>query len=123
MGTFSDFNSERLSKVWPSVVARAVHGDRITMALVEVEPNQPVAEHDHENEQLGFVIDGEIEMKIDGDSRLLTAGQTYVIPSNVVHSAVAGPKGCVVVDVFSPVRADWEAVESGDPTRASWPPG
>jgi quercetin dioxygenase-like cupin family protein len=122
MGAFSDFNSQRPYQVWPGVAARALHGERLTMALVELEPGKPVAEHHHDNEQLGFVIRGEMEMKIGGETRLLRPGDTYVIPSEVLHSVVlTGPQGCVVADIFAPVRADWEAVERADASPGSWP--
>ena len=123
MGAFSDFNSQRPYKIWPGIAARALHGERITMALVDLEPNHPVPEHRHENEQMGFVIRGDMEMKIGDDSRRLTAGQAYSIPSNVPHSVITGPEGCVVMDIFAPVRADWETLERDDPSPGSWPTG
>jgi len=36
----------------------------------------------------------------------LHAGDMYLIPGNVPHSAVAGPEGFVAAEVFSPVRED-----------------
>lgn len=123
MSAFSDFKSQRPYHVWPGVVARAIHGERMTVAMVDLDPGAPVAEHHHENEQLGFVVQGSMEMKIGDETRLLGPGDTYSIPSDVPHSVLrAGPDGCVVVDVFAPVRADWEAIERGDPSPGSWPP-
>ncbi len=123
MGAFSDFNSQRLLKVWPGVVARPIVGERMTMALVELEPGRAVAEHHHENEQLGFVVQGTMQMKIGDETRDLVAGDTYTIPSDLPHSVVrTGPQGCVVIDVFAPVRADWDAVERDEPSPGSWPP-
>jgi quercetin dioxygenase-like cupin family protein len=91
------------------------------MAVVEVEPNMAVPEHRHDNEQLGFVLRGEITMTIAGDSYICQTGDTYTIPGNVPHSAVSGPDGCSVVDVFSPVRADWEEAPRLDPHPGRWP--
>jgi quercetin dioxygenase-like cupin family protein len=124
MGAFSDFNSQRPYKIWPGIAARAFHGERITMALVDLEPNHPVPEHHHENEQMGFVVRGEMEMKIGEESRRLAAGQAYTIPSNTPHSVITtGPEGCVVMDIFAPVRSDWESVERAEPSPGGWPPG
>jgi quercetin dioxygenase-like cupin family protein len=61
-----------------------------------------------------------LTFNIGGESRTLHAGDTYVIPSNVPHDAVTGPQGCVVIDVFAPVRADWESVEQVDPAPSAW---
>ena len=93
------------------------------MALVDLEPNRPVPEHQHENEQMGFVLRGGMQMTIGGESRELTTGQAYSIPSNTPHSVMTGPEGCVVMDIFAPVRADWERLERKDASPGSWPPG
>jgi quercetin dioxygenase-like cupin family protein len=107
--------------IWDGVTARVVNGERMTLAAVDLKAGAKVAEHRHENEQLGFVIQGSMTFTIGGDKRELRAGDTYAIPSNVPHDAVAGPEGCTVVDVFAPVRADWEKLERPDPFPPDWP--
>jgi unsaturated pyranuronate lyase len=107
--------------IWDGVTARVVNGDRMTLATVDLGPNVKVPEHHHENEQLGFVIRGTLVFTIDGESRELRPGDTYVIPSHVPHGVVAGPEGCTVVDVFAPIRADWEKLPRPDPFPPEWP--
>ena len=107
--------------IWDGATARAVNGDRMTLASVDLGPNVAVPEHHHENEQLGVVIQGTLSFTIDGESRELRAGDTYVIPSNIRHNVVAGPEGCTVVDVFAPIRSDWEKLERPDPFAPDWP--
>jgi len=94
--------------IWAGARARAVHGDRLTMAIVDLDPDLDVPEHQHDNEQLGFVLKGHVTMVIAGNARRLGVGDTYVIPSNVPHSASTESDGATVVDVFAPVRADCE---------------
>jgi quercetin dioxygenase-like cupin family protein len=60
-------------------------------------------------------------MTVDGEARTLTVGETYVIPGDVPHAAAAGPEGATVVDVFDPIRADWQGLERLPPSRAAWP--
>jgi quercetin dioxygenase-like cupin family protein len=108
--------------IWDGVTARVVNGDRMTLAAVDLGPHVAVPEHHHENEQLGFVIQGTLTFTIAGEKRELRAGDTYVIPSHVPHNVVAGPEGCTVVDVFAPIRADWEKLERPDPFPPDWPP-
>jgi quercetin dioxygenase-like cupin family protein len=98
-----------------------VTGERMTLAVVDLEPNSTVPEHKHDNEQLGFVISGSITMRVDSEKRELHAGDTYTIPSNVPHEATAGGDGATVVDVFAPLRADWAALEREEPSRGRWP--
>jgi len=121
MRTFDSVKSIRPHLIRKGISARAVNGERITMAVVDLEADAHLPEHHHENEQLGFVISGVITMRIGSDLRELHAGDTYSIPSNVPHDAIAGPGGCTVADVFAPVRADWEKLERGQPSKPSWP--
>jgi quercetin dioxygenase-like cupin family protein len=107
--------------IWNGVVARTVEGEKMSFAVVELTPNSVVAEHQHPNEQIGIVLQGSLTFTIGGEKRLLRAGDTYNIPGGVPHDAVAGPDGTVVVDVFSPVRADWSRFEKGTPQRPVWP--
>jgi len=103
------------------VFARVVNGRRMTLAVVDLKPNSRVSEHRHENEQLGFILQGSMVFTVGGEKRELGAGDTYEIPSNVPHDAVAGPDGCTAVDAFAPVRADWERLERPDPFPPDWP--
>lgn len=111
----------RPHKVGHGITARAVEGDRMTLAVVDLEPGAVLSEHQHENEQLGFVVKGVITMRIGGEQRELHSGETYAIPSNVPHDAKAGPDGCTVADVFAPVRADWVNLQRTDPSEPAWP--
>jgi quercetin dioxygenase-like cupin family protein len=107
--------------IWDGVIARAVKGERLTLAVVELDPDAVVAEHSHDNEQLGIVLSGSMVLRVDGEERELGPGDTYRISSNKPHDAVAGPGGAVVVDVFAPRRDDWDAVDQLEPQRPSWP--
>ena len=119
--TYAELSQLEPYAVWSGVVARVVNGDRLTLAVVDLEPNADVAEHQHDNEQLGLVLRGEITMTIAGASRSLHPGDTYVIPSNVRHSALASAAGATVIDAFAPVRADWESKERLPAAAGNWP--
>ena len=118
---FDSVAALRPYKIWKGATARAVQGERITMAVVDVDADQQVPEHSHDNEQLGFVLRGKITMTVAGVSRTLAVGETYSIPGNTPHSAATGPEGATVVDVFAPVRSDWEQVERLPPEPGLWP--
>jgi unsaturated pyranuronate lyase len=109
--------------IWSGVMARIVQGERITMALNELDPETLVPEHRHDHEQLGFVVTGSITFTLDEETSTLGPGGTWRMLGGVPHSAQAGPEGAVVVDVFSPPRADWDELESERPRSPVWPPG
>jgi quercetin dioxygenase-like cupin family protein len=117
---------EHLSKVRPHLLrdgikARAVNGERVTMAVIDLEPHAISPEHSHENEQLGFVIAGTMTMRIGSEKRELRPGDTYAIPPNIPHEAIAGPDGATATDIFAPVRADWAEMKRGEPGPGNWP--
>ena len=74
-------------------MARAVHGERLTFAVVELEPGAVVAEHSHDNEQLGMVLEGELTLRIGDEERTLGPRETWCIAPNVVHSGSRGLRG------------------------------
>jgi len=119
--TFESLRDIRPHALREGITARAVEGERMTMAVVDLEPNIAMPEHHHENEQLGFVIAGSMTMWIGDEKRELHPGDTYAIPSDVPHHVVVGPDGCTVTDVFAPVRADWKKMNRLEPARPNWP--
>lgn len=121
MGHLDDLGSVRPIKVWDGVIARTVDGERLSLGIVELEPDSVVPEHSHENEQLGMVLAGSLEFRVGDETRVLTAGGTWRIPPGVPHEVRTGPDGAVAIDVFAPARADWQALEKLPPQPPRWP--
>jgi len=121
MSVFHSLRDLRPIVLGDGLAARAINGERLTLAVVDLEPNAVLPEHKHENEQLGLVIKGTMSLRVGTELRELHAGDTYAIPSNVEHGAAAGPEGATVADVFAPIRADWDQREHLDPKTPDWP--
>jgi quercetin dioxygenase-like cupin family protein len=121
VGVFEHLDRLAPQTVWDGVVARAVNGERMTMAVIELEPDAVVPEHRHGNEQLGLVLQGTLVFRVGDETRECRPGETYRILADTPHEATAGPDGAVVLDVFAPIRADWEAFEAREPTTTRWP--
>ena len=121
MTAFEDLRAIAPREVWEGILARSVNGERLTMAVVELAPGAHAREHQHDHEQLGIVLEGVITVRIGDERQELSKGATYVIPSNVPHEAIAGPDGCVVIDIFAPVRGEWKAIEPLEPAEPRWP--
>lgn len=90
----------------PGINARIVTGDTMTVAHVRLDAGARLPEHRHVHEQVVNVIEGELELVVAGTPHILTAGQVYVLASNVPHAANANAD-CYVIDVFHPVREDF----------------
>ena len=122
MSNLVDIDTQPVLDVWGETVrARRVQGERITLAVVELAPNAIVPGHQHENEQLGMVITGRVTFTIDDESRELGPGGTWRIPSNAPHQVTVGPEGAVCIDIFSPVREDWDALPQSPASTPAWP--
>ena len=90
----------------PGLTGYYAHGKQLTLGYVDIKAGSDLPAHHHVHEQITFILEGELDMTIDGQQCLLSAGMYYVIPSGVVHSAVAHVD-CKVIDVFNPVREDY----------------
>jgi len=91
----------------PGITGWYAHGQSMTFGYVELKQGSIVPMHQHVQEQITYILEGELDMVIDGKQCLLTAGMYHVIGSNVFHSAVA-KTDCKVIDAFSPVREDYK---------------
>jgi unsaturated pyranuronate lyase len=106
--------------IWDGVVARTIEGERVTMALVELQPNAVVPDHTHENEQVGILLQGSGTFRVGDETMEVRPGSTWRVLSNVPHSMDVGPEGAVVIDIFSPLRADWHRFEARAGAPSTW---
>lgn len=117
----SDLSELDAIEVWEGIRARRVQGDQVTLAVVELDPNATVPEHRHPSEQNGIVIAGEMTFRVGAEERVLGPGGTWRILGDVPHAAQAGLAGAVVIDVFSPIRSDWDALPVPPRRPPRWP--
>lgn len=90
----------------PRVSRQAIHGDAMTVARFEILKGGGVAVHHHANEQISMVQRGRMKFVLNGVESIVGAGESVHIPANAPHSAEA-LEDAVIVDLFSPPRADW----------------
>ena len=121
MSAFDSVSSLDLQRIWDGVHGRVVHGERITLGVIELDPDSVVPEHSHEHEQLGMCLHGSLHFRVGDESRELGPGETWSIPSKVPHEVHVGPDGAVVIDVFAPTRDDWREAPHGDRRLPRWP--
>jgi len=121
MSAFDNLSSLDPHRIWDTVHARVVHGDRLTLSVVELDPNSHVPEHQHDHEQLGIVLTGALSFRVGEETQELGPGATWSIPSNTPHEVHVGPDGAVVIDVFAPTRDDWRDVPQTGARPPRWP--
>jgi quercetin dioxygenase-like cupin family protein len=98
------------------ILARVVTAETVTVAHVKLAAGALLPEHAHHHEQVVNVIEGELELTVDGQPYSLKRGKVMVLTPNVVHSGRA-VTDCRVVDVFHPVREDFRGASFGGYTE------
>ena len=96
-------------QVSPMLDRRLITGDRMMLAHVYLKKGCVVPRHQHENEQLTYILSGSLKFWIGADEKkevIVRAGEVLHIPSMVWHKAEA-LEDTLDVDVFSPPRQDW----------------
>jgi quercetin dioxygenase-like cupin family protein len=111
MSAFGGIDQLEHLRIWDGVTVQAVEGNRMTLAVIELEPGSTVPEHRHDNEQLGVLIRGSMQFRVGDETRDLSPGDTWRILSSVPHAVTAGPQGALAVECFAPARSDWAALE------------
>lgn len=55
----------------------------------EFDPGFGTGRHTHPGEELTYILEGEIELRVDGEPpRIIRAGETFHLPAGVVHEGV-----------------------------------
>ena len=83
--------------------------DRMMLAHVWLDKGCVVPKHNHENEQLTYIVSGALHFWLGEDEKqevIVRAGEVLAIPSHLPHKAMA-LEDTLDMDVFSPPRQDW----------------
>jgi quercetin dioxygenase-like cupin family protein len=89
------------------ITLKVVSGDKTMMTIFEFEPNAVIPSHKHPHEQITYVLEGELEFTVEGETRLLRKGDGVVIPSNHEHSARVLKAPAKALDAWYPRREDY----------------
>jgi quercetin dioxygenase-like cupin family protein len=121
MSAFQDLAAIPAQQLSPGYLARAIHGSRVTFAVVEIEPHAELPEHSHENEQLGIVLRGSVTFRVGNEEKTVEAGGTWSIPTGTPHFVRGGADGAVVLDIFAPIREEWQHLDAISAVSPNWP--
>lgn len=62
--------------------------------------------HHHPHTQITYVVSGEFEFEIQGEKKIVRAGDTMLKMDNVEHGCKCSKQG-VLLDIFTPMREDF----------------
>ena len=107
--TFYRWDDMPVEQVNSGLSRRLITGERMMLAHVYLKKDCVVPRHQHENEQLTYILEGCLKFWIGDDESqelFVRAGEVLHIPSNVFHKAEA-IEDTLDVDIFDPPRQDW----------------
>ncbi|MFC5862679.1 cupin domain-containing protein [Acidicapsa dinghuensis] len=90
----------------PGWKGRYVHSSSMTLAHYEFVAGSKIHEHFHPEEEVYEVIEGELELTIDGKTEIAKPGIVAIVPANILHSVKALTDGRLIV-VDHPARPDF----------------
>jgi quercetin dioxygenase-like cupin family protein len=102
------WESIRKEQMNDSIWRKVVNGEKMTMAQICIIKDGIVPVHQHDNEQMSYVIEGALKFDIAGQEVTVRKGEILHIPSNVPHGVVA-LEDTLNLEIFVPVRQDWIA--------------
>jgi quercetin dioxygenase-like cupin family protein len=91
----------------PGWRARIFHSPSMTFAHYEFDAGAAIHEHFHEQEEVWNVIEGELEVSIDGAAQVAGPGMVAIAPPNTRHAVRALTAGRAIV-VDTPLRPGFE---------------
>src|SRR3712207_6824741 len=93
MSSFADVAKLPAQRIRDGVVGRFVDGERLTLAIVELEPGSVIPEHSHANEQVGVCVAGSLRFRVGDETREISPGQTWRILADIPHEVETGAEG------------------------------
>ena len=100
----------------PGISGSVRTGVELSAAFFRLEAGAVVPLHHHLNEEFGQVLTGSLELTVDAEVSMLVAGDGFLIPGNVPHTAVAGAEGCLLLECYAPPRNPFDPGKAGNPS-------
>jgi quercetin dioxygenase-like cupin family protein len=103
---FIDTSKLKVTERLPGWHGRYFHSWSMTFAHYDFVHGSSIHEHFHPQEEVYEVIDGELEMTIDGATQIVRPGVVAIVPSNARHSVKALTDGRAII-VDYPLRPEF----------------
>jgi quercetin dioxygenase-like cupin family protein len=103
---FVDTGSLKAIERLPGWHGRYFHTATMTFAHYDFQRGASIHEHFHPEEEVYEVIEGELEVTIDGAAQVVRPGLAAIVPANARHSVKALTDGKAII-VDHPARRDF----------------
>jgi quercetin dioxygenase-like cupin family protein len=103
---FLDTNGLKIVERLPGWKGRYFHSSSMTFAHYDFRAGSTIHEHFHPEEEVYELIEGELEVTIEGETQILRPGLVAIVPPNCRHSVRALTDGRLIV-VDHPARPEF----------------
>ena len=100
---FVDVKNLKAVERLPGWYGRYFQSASMTFAHYDFKRGSSIHEHSHEQEEVYEVVEGELEVTIEGEVGIVRPGVVAIVPSNARHSVKALSDGRAII-VDYPVR-------------------
>jgi quercetin dioxygenase-like cupin family protein len=104
--TLVDTSKLKVIERLPGWRGRYFHSQNMTIAHYEFSGGASIHEHFHPQEEVYEVIEGELELTIDGSPQIAKPGFVAIVPANARHSVKALTDGRAII-VDYPARPEF----------------
>jgi len=105
-GPFRTWNGRDAWEFVDGVRLHAIGGEQVLICRVEYAPGKQVPWHAHEDtEQVMWIMDGEVEMTIEDETKMLRAGDVVVVNRGLQHRLYS-ENGVKFIEALAPVPLD-----------------
>lgn len=87
------------AKPQPGVTERTIKGHAAVVVVADLAARTVIATHKHDEERVGVITRGSVAMVIAGEQRILTEGDSYVVPAAAAHGIRVLEQGAQVLEV------------------------
>ena len=106
LSPFRTWNERDAYEFGDGVRLHAIGGDQVLLCRVEYDAGKQVPLHAHEDtEQVMYIVDGQVEVTVEGETQTMRSGDVAVITRGLEHSLFS-PTGVVFMEALAPVPLD-----------------
>ena len=103
---FGTWNGRDAFEFVDGVSLHAIGGEQVLLCRVQYAPGKHVPWHAHEqSEQVMLIVDGEVEMTIEDETRTLRSGDVAVVNRGLRHT-LHSDDGVTFMEALAPVPLD-----------------
>jgi quercetin dioxygenase-like cupin family protein len=92
--------------VLPGIRVGSVRLENLMLTHFTFKAGSVVPAHSHPHEQITYLVEGEMEFKLDGETRLIRAGEGCAVPPGSEHG-VRALTDAAAIDCWHPIREDY----------------